>query len=230
MNSRRPSPVTADERPGALRLDPGRLDAGHWQAGGPQRGRDPVGSDPPVGHAEGHQHAGADGHPGGEREYQFGRQDSAGDQPGRGRGTQRDPCRPAPGTAQPRGCGHGDRCRRGEQGRAGKRRAGQPRAVPGSGRDRVAGAGRRPGTRCPRARRRPRRRLRSGRPAGGTGGAAGRRRRPRRPRRRRPPAAGRSAAVRPGRIRARSRQPRRDRAAGGAPPRRLRASRSAPAR
>ena len=87
--------------------------------------------------------AGTDGHPGGEREDQFGRQDSAGDQPGRRHGSQRDPCRPAPGTAQPRRCGHGDRHRRGEQGRAGKRRAGQPRAVPGSGRyrGRVLAAG-----------------------------------------------------------------------------------------
>ena len=134
-----PLPVIGDrhERPGALGLDVGRVDGGDLQPARAQRGRDPVGSDPPVGYAEGHQHAGADGHPGGEREYQFGRQDGTGDQPGRGRGGQRDPCCPAPGTAQPGRRGHGDRCRGGEQGRAGERRAGQPRAVPGSGGYRV---------------------------------------------------------------------------------------------
>ncbi len=134
-----PPPVIGDghERPGALRRDPGWLDGGDGQPGGSQRGRDPRGSDPPIGHAEGDEYGRTDSHPGGERENQFGRQDSTGDQPGRACGTQRDPCCPAPRTAQPRCCGHGDRCRRGEQGRAGKRGAGQPGAMPGRCRYRV---------------------------------------------------------------------------------------------
>ena len=112
----------------------------------------------------------------------------------------------------------------------GERRAGQQRAVPGSGRYRVrvlvAGQVQDARERA----RRPRQRLLPGRPAGGTGGAAGPRPRPRRPRRRRPPAAQRRAGVRPGQRRARSRQARRDGAAGQGPPRLLRASRPAPDR
>jgi ABC-type spermidine/putrescine transport system permease subunit I len=106
-----PPPAIGDgqERPGALGLDTGRLGGGDGQARGPQGGRDLVGSDPPVRDAECHQHASADGHPGDKREDQLGRPDRAGEEPGRARGTQRDPDCPAPGTAQPRRSRHGDR-------------------------------------------------------------------------------------------------------------------------
>ena len=126
-----------EERAGALRRDVGRGDGADRQAGGPQRRGDPVGSYPPVRHAEGDQHAGSRGQPDGEREDQLHRQHGAGQQSRRADRAQHDPRRPPPRAAQPRRGRHRDSHHTGQQRRAGERRAGEPRAVPEADRHRA---------------------------------------------------------------------------------------------